>query len=269
MSDAAISFLSRDRGAAWRVALLYACAVAAPVVAGMAAGLFDNNPAAALWFAPPIFLIALWGGMAPAAVTMVVALAAFDYWVVPPRNSFMLTNLSDLWILVGLAPCAAIASYLGMRLRRQLTTIRRHETRSDALSLLSHAVVSQGGSEAIYFAAAQALSRAYEAKAVVLLADEHGLKMVGGSRGATLEADDFRAADWALANNVPAGLASEAGGRSRYDFWPLSIPGQSIVLGVERKAGGSEEGLRDGVVELVGGYLLASSPPPRKLHLVR
>ncbi len=253
----------------WRRALLYACSVAAPIAAGVAAGMFAESPVTALWFAPPIFLIALWGGMAPASVTMLVALAAFDYWVLPPHHSLILTNISDLWLAMGLAPCAAIASLLGMRLRRQLRTIRRHETRSDALRLLSHAVVSQGGSEAIYFAAANALSRAYGASAVVLVGAAQGLEMVGGSRGATVEAGDLRAAGWALANNAPAGLACEAGGQSRYDFWPLTTPNLSIVLGVERADGGSEDGLRDGVVELVAGYLLACARPPRPLQVVR
>ncbi|WP_275052060.1 hypothetical protein [Caulobacter sp. SSI4214] len=40
------------------------------------------------------------------------------------------------------------------------------------------------------------------------------------------------------------------------------------MLGVERQAGGSEDGLRDGVVELVAGYLLAGARQ-RPFYVVR
>ena len=253
----------------WRWLLLLGCSVAAPIVAGAAAGGFADNPVAVLWFAPPIFLIALWGGMGPASVTILVSLLAFDYWVLPPHLSIALTDISDLWVAVGLVPCAAIASFLGVRLRGQLKTIRQHERRSDALRLLSHAVVSQGSSETIYFAAANALSRAYEARAVVLVSVAGALTLAGASRGATVDAGDLRAAGWALANNSPVGLGCVAGSETPYDFWPLTTPTLSAVLGVERKASGSDEGLRDGVVELVAGYLLASSRPQPSFHVVR
>ena len=252
----------------WRGLILMACSIAAPILAGMLAGRFAGGAVTALWFAPPIFLIALWGGMAPAAVTIVVALIAFDYWVLPPHHSLILTHVSDLWMAMGLAPCAAIASFLGVRLRRQLRTIRKHERRSEALRLLSHAVVAQGPAEAVYGAAADVLSRAYEARAVILVGAGGTLELAGGSRGASVGEGDLRAADWSLVNNAPAGLGCEVGAASRYDFWPLTTPTVSIVLGVERREGGSEEGLRDGTVELVAGYLLACARP-KPLYVVR
>jgi|GEM_PF-2967888 len=252
----------------WLGSLLILVSVAAPILAGWAAGRFAHSPVAALLFAPPIFLIALWGGLAPAALTILVAVAAFDYWVLPPYHSLFLAQASDLWMAAGLAPCAMIASFLGVRLRRQLRTIRRHETRSEALRLLSHAVVAQGSPESIYFAAANALARVYEAPAVVLVAFEGQLQPVARSRGADVGEGELAAAAWALANNSPAGLACEAGAGSGYDFWPLNTPTLSVVLGVGRKGNSSGEGLRDGVVELVAGYLLANAPP-RRLYVVR
>jgi len=278
MSNADLS--SVWRGALWpgagtlraerlrRGLILVLVSVIAPIAAGWVAGRFTQNPIAALWFAPPIFLIALWGGLGPAVLTIVVAVAAFDYWVLPPYRSLFLTQASDLWMAAGLVPCAIIASYLGVRLRRQLWTIRRHETRSEALRLLSHAVVSQGPPEAVYFAAANALSRAYGAQAVILVATGGSLELAGGSRGASVSESDLNAATWALANNAPAGLGCDASTGSHYDFWPLTTPTLSAVLGVERKEGGSDEGLRDGVVEMVAGYLLAGVGK-RPLYVVR
>lgn len=265
--QAAVTALSGER--LRRGLILIAASVAAPLMAGWIAGSFPQGSVAVLWFAPPIFLIALWGGLAPAALTIFVAVMAFDYWVLPPYRSFYLTQASDLWMALGLAPCAAIASFLGVRLRRQLNTIRRHERRSDALRLLSHAVVSQSSSEAVHFAAANALSRAYEAPAVVLVMEEGALTLGGASRGATVDAQDLTAAAWALANNSPVGLGCAVVAASAYDFWPLTTPTLSAVLGVGRGAGGSEEGLRDGVAELVAGYLLASSRPRPSFRLVR
>lgn len=278
MSNAYLSDLWRVRPGAgskslwaerlWRWPLLLFISVAAPLAAGWIAGRFMPSSISVLWFAPPIFLIALWGGLAPAALTILVAVVAFDYWVLPPYKSFYLTQASDLWMAAGLVPCAAIASFLGVRLRRQWRAIRKHETRSEALRLLSHAVVAQGSPESVYFAAANALARVYEAPAMVLVAFGDRLKPVAHSRGGEVEEGDLTAAAWALANNSPAGLGCEVGAGSRYDFWPLSTPTLSIVLGVQRKAGGSEEALRDGVVELVAGYLLANARP-RRLQVVR
>jgi two-component system sensor histidine kinase KdpD len=266
--DACRAMLWPADGRPWRNPAVFACGVVAPLVAGVAAGTLTPGPVAVLWFAPPIFLIALWGGMAPALLTILVSMAAFDYWVLPPRYSLVLTQASDLWVAIGLAPCAAIASFLGFRLRGQLRTIRRQERRSEALRQLSHVVVSQGPAEAVYAAAADALARAYETPAVVLVDEGGRLRLVAGSRGSGVTEADLRAARWALANNAPAGLSCEEGVGGRYDFWPLTTPTLSAVLGVERKAGGSEEGLSDGVVELVAGYLLAGVRS-RGLYLVR
>ncbi len=247
---------------------LFACSLVTPLIAGLAADAWTPGPVAVLWFAPPIFLIALWGGLLPAALTIFASLAAFDYWVLPPRHSLVLTQASDLWMAAGLIPCALIASVLGFRLRRQLRTIRNQERRSDALRLLSHAVVAQGPAEVVYAAAADALAKAYEAPAVVMIEREGALVLVAGSRGAEVAAGDYEAARWALDNNAPAGLACEAGAASAYDFWPLTTPTLSAVLGVARKPGGSEEGLRDGAVELVAGYLLAGARP-KPFYVVR
>lgn len=251
-----------------RSVTLIICAIVSPLLAGLAADAFSPSGVAVLWFAPPIFLIALWGGLAPAALTILVSLMAFDYWILPPRHSLILTQASDLWMAAGLAPCAALASILGFRLRAQWRTIRRQERRSDALRLLSHAVVAQGPVEGVYAAAADALSRAYEAPAVVLIDREGQLVLAGASRGASVGAGDLIAARWALDNNAPAGLGNAVGAESLYDFWPLSTPNLSAVLGVERQPGGSEDGLRDGVVELVAGYLLAGARQ-RPFYVVR
>jgi len=264
----AILWPADDTRRPWRRLTIFACGVIASLLAGMAAGAFTPGPVAVLWFAPPIFLIALWGGMTPALLTILVAMGSFDYWVLPPRHSLILTQASDLWMAIGLAPCAAIASFLGFRLRRQLRTIRRQERRSEALRLLSHAVVSQGPAEGVYAAAADALARAYETPAVVLVDKDGELALAAGSRGAAIADEDLHVARWALANNTPAGLSCEEGVGSRYDFWPLSTPTLSAVLGVERRPGGSEEALRDGVVELVAGYLLAGARP-RPFYVVR
>jgi len=262
LSNVCRSLLERAEGNGrppWllRHSALIVCSVAAPIAIGVVAGHSASSPVMALWFAPPIFLVALWGGLAPASLTILVALIAFDYWVLPPQRSFNLTQASDLWMAIGLLPCAAIASFLGARLRRQLRTIHRHEMRDEALRLLSHAVVAQEPPEAVYFAAANALARTYGARAVVLVAAGSGLEVAGSSPGASVTEGDLNAARWALANNAPAGLGCEASLGSTYDFWPLTTPTLSAVLGVERKEGGSEDGLRDGVVELVAGYLLA------------
>lgn len=104
-----------------RAADILVCAVVigAPTVATLG---FDLNIGlAALLFVLAGAVAALWFDLAAQTVSMALALAVFDFAIVPPDNSFLITSLSDGGKFV-LVAVAMVVMSLGARAQASLSS---------------------------------------------------------------------------------------------------------------------------------------------------
>jgi K+-sensing histidine kinase KdpD len=214
----------------------------------------------ALVFVVPVLLTAVSFGWGAALASAVLAVAAFDFFFVPPLYSLEVASPADIWALVLFVVVAAIASAVADQSRRRAVEAQRAASRAEALHNVAHLVVEAAPASSVIEASATALSRIFAAPTAVLIEVDGSLRQAALAGEATLSDQDVEAAQWALSNHLPTRADAFPFERARFDFWPIGQAGGSgVVLGVGLTASGDDRPADPGRhVELVGAYVAAS-----------
>lgn len=241
----------------------YGLSVLLVVAATLVAFVVDHiipTPNLSLVFVLPVIVAALSFGWGPALVSAMLSVAIFDFFFVEPRLTFRVDSPADLWALGLLLVVAAIASTVGAQSRGRAVAARHATQQAEALHSLAHAVIQAEPPSALTKIAATALSRIFDAPAVVLSEKAGKLWPAAASGGATLSVADQEAANWALAHNQPTRAETYPFDQAVFDFWPVQTPATPrLVLGVSlvgRPGGRPRDPSRQ--VELVAAYLSAA-----------
>ena len=232
--------------------------------AGVVAFVVDHlvsTPNLSLIFVLPVIVAALSFGWGPALVSAMLSVAVDDFFFIEPRFTFRVASPSDVWALALLLVVAAIASTVGAQSRGRALANRRAAEQAEALHSLAHAVIEAQPPSALLKIAAAALSRIFDAPAVVLAEKAGKLWPAAAGGGAQPSAADLEAAHWSLANDKPTRGETYPFDQAEFDFWPVQTPASHrLVLGV--KLGGVAGGRPRNPsrqVELVAAYLSAAT----------
>jgi K+-sensing histidine kinase KdpD len=244
-------------------ALGYGLSVLLVAAAGIVAFVVDHivsTPNLSLVFVLPVIVAALSFGWGPALISAMLSVAVDDFFFVDPRMSFRVASPSDLWALALLLVVAAIASTVGAQSRGRALANRRAAEQAEALHSLAHAVIEAQPTSALLKVAAAALSRIFDAPALVLAEKAGKLWPAATGGGAQPSAADLEAAHWALANDKATRGEAYPFDQAAFDFWPVQTPASHrLVLGVklEGVSGGRprDPGRQ---VDLVAAYLSAA-----------
>ncbi|HEX3363903.1 DUF4118 domain-containing protein [Phenylobacterium sp.] len=253
-----------DAPAQTSTALGYGLSVLLVAAAGLVAFVVDHivsTPDLSLIFVLPVIVAALSFGWGPALIAAMLSVAIDDFFFIEPRFTFRVASPSDVWALALLLVVAAIASTVGAQSRGRALAARRAAQQAEALRGLAHAVIEAEPTSALLKIAATALSRIFDAPAVVLAEKAGKLWPAAANGGATLSAADQEAAHWALANDKPTRGETYPFDQAAFDFWPVQTPANHrLVLGVKLvglSGGRPREPGRQ--VELVAAYLSAAT----------
>lgn len=255
-----------DVGAPARMstALGYGLSVLLVAAAGLVAFVVDHivsTPDLSLIFVLPVIVAALSFGWGPALISAMLSVAIDDFFFIEPRFTFRVASPSDVWALALLLVVAAIASTVGAQSRGRALAARRAAQQAEALHGLAHAVIEAEPTSALLKTAATALSRIFDAPAVVLAEKSDKLWPAAAAGGAMLSAADQEAAHWALANDKPTRGETYPFDQAAFDFWPVQTPANHrLVLGVKLEGvsgGRPKDPSRQ--VELVAAYLSAAT----------
>lgn len=118
-------------------------------------------------------------GRGPAALTAIANAAAFDFFFVPPRYSFYVSETQYLFTLGVMLGVAFLIANLMASVRRQTETAAERERRTGLLYAMSRELVVAADAATIADVAAHHVSTSLQARAVVLLADEAGKVTAG------------------------------------------------------------------------------------------
>jgi K+-sensing histidine kinase KdpD len=214
-------------------------------------------PNLSLIFVLPVVIAAVSFGWGPALAAAVLGVLAFNFFLIAPRYSLDVADPSNLWALILLLITAAIVSAVAAQSRRRAVEARTAADQATALQALARTLVAANGGGRAARASAEALSRLFQAPAVVLLQGEDTLEVTAEAGGGALTVADIEAASWALAARMPTRGGAYPAEASAYDFWPVVTPQrQQAVIGVSISLG--EAGRPDNperLVEIVSGYL--------------
>ncbi len=170
-------------------------------------------------------------GRGPSALTAVLNVAAFDFFFVPPRYSFAVSDVQYLVTFAAMLIIALVIANLTASVRQQTRVAGARERRTALLYAMSRELAVTRGIAAMAHVAVRHIAEVFECQAVVLLPGAHG--RLAYPSEAALDSS-FRHADLAVAQWV-ADHARRAGLGS--DTLPAA-PGLYVPLGDERRTVG-------------------------------
>jgi two-component system sensor histidine kinase KdpD len=182
-------------------------------------------------------------GRGPAIVASVLSVAAFDFFFVPPAQTFAVSDTQYILTFFVMLAAALVISTMASRLRQQTEGARRRERRTAALYSLSRDLAAIPDQGRLLAAAIRRVEDVFETRAVILLPDETGRLALPQDRPSPLAQDehDRGVAQWAFDHEQPAGLGTPTLPAAKGLYLPLRgahapVGILGVLPGVRRRA---------------------------------
>ncbi|MBF0512545.1 MAG: sensor histidine kinase KdpD [Desulfovibrionaceae bacterium] len=171
-------------------------------------------------------------GRASAVTASAASVLCFDFFFVPPRFSFAVTDVSHVLTFAVMFLASMLLSGMADRIKRQAEASTGVARQTEAISALSRELAATRGMENLLATSMRHLTSVFECQACFLIPDAHGRLI---SRAVSTEAlepggKDMGVAQWVYANGKPAGLGTQTLPDTESLFLPLT--GASGVIGV-------------------------------------
>ncbi len=170
-----------------------------------------------------VVLVALKFGRGPAVLAAFVSVGAFDFFCVPPRMSFAVSDAQYLLTFAVMLAVALIIGQMTAGLRYQARVASYREERARALYEFARDLSSLLETQQVVDTATRAIARTFRAEAATLIPDEGERVAVRNEGGGGL-ALDIGTAQWAYDNAQPAGLGTDTLAGSAFLYLPLRAP---------------------------------------------
>jgi two-component system sensor histidine kinase KdpD len=203
----------------------YAIAVAAVIGVTVAATpliQFLDLANIVMLFLLAVFFTAVKLGRGPALVSAFLSVAAFDFFFVPPRLSFAVSDVQYLITFAVMLIVALITGQLTAGLRFQVTVAQSREQRTKALYEMARELSAALADEQIAEIAQRFVAQGFNARATLLLLNlKDKLSPVGGIPD---PAPDIGIAQWALDHGELAGMSTDTLPSAPMLYVPLRAP---------------------------------------------
>ncbi len=176
-------------------------------------------------------------GLKPAILTAFVSVLAFDFFFVPPRFTFAVSDTQYLLTFAALFTVGVVISTLVSQARERAEAIRQREVQTSSLYYLSRDLAAAGDVEGILQAVIKNVEESLEARLAVLLSEGEHLQIKAASHGLHLDIKELAVADWSFRNRVPAGRGTETLISAGLLYLPLqTTAGVLGVFGIKLKS---------------------------------
>ena len=176
-----------------------------------------------------LFLLAVVGvalrfGRGPSVLASFLSVGLFDFFFVPPKLSFAVTDVQYLLTFVVMLVVGLVTGQLTAHLRYQAKVAAEREARSRALFELTRELSGALQTEQVVDSAEASLSRELHGRATVLVLDlQDCLRMPDNLE----DPPDLGTARWAFDHGQAAGLATDTLPGSAWFYLPLQAPMRS------------------------------------------
>ncbi|RNC71033.1 MAG: sensor histidine kinase KdpD [Desulfuromonadales bacterium] len=177
-----------------------------------------------------VVLAAVRLGRRPAMATAFLGVLAFDFFFVPPRFSFTVSDTQYLLTFVGLFVVGVVISTLVSRASERAEVIRTREVQTASLYYLSRDLAAAADIGAVMKAVIGNIEEALNARLALFLPEGERLEMMAASADLTLDLKEQAVADWTFRNRQPAGRGTDTLISSNLIYLPLQT--MASVLGV-------------------------------------
>ena len=187
-----------------------------------------------------VMLSGLWWGRTPAVVAAFLSVLAFDFFFVPPRYTFAVTDTEFLLTFATLFLVGFVVANLAARQKEQVEVIRSGQQQTMAAYAFSQELARAPDMAGVVAALVGHLVAAVSAPVTVFLAFGETLEAHPGSSLTEVSAEDRGTASWVCRHRLPAGRGTETLAAHAALFLPLAT--SRGVVGVLRL--GIEDPLR-------------------------
>jgi two-component system, OmpR family, sensor histidine kinase KdpD len=153
----------------------------------------------------------LWFGRGPSVLAAILNVAAFDFFFVPPRYTFAVSDVQYLLTFGVMLTIALVIATLMANVRQQTRVAGARERRTALLYGMSRELTATRGTASLASIAVKHVAEVFQCKAVVLLPDPagklhypEGLSEEGSYRGS-----DLAVAQWVVDHGRRAGAGSD------------------------------------------------------------
>jgi len=214
-----------ESGSAWSETWpRYAWAIGACVATTLATlpmlALFDLANIVML-FLLCVVLVAVKLGRGPAMLAAVLSVAAFDFFFVPPRFSFAVTDVQYLVTFAVMLGVGLLIGQLTANLRFSAHVASSRERRAQALFELTRDLSAALQSDQVVELGEAAVQRTFGGQAKVFTTNANDQLELGDTLPEQLDAS---VADWAFHNGQRAGMATATLPSSAWHYVPLQAP---------------------------------------------
>jgi two-component system sensor histidine kinase KdpD len=174
-------------------------------------------------------------GKGPSMFSALLSVAAFDFFFVPPRFTFTVSDVRHLFTFAVMFVVAYVICRLTLRVRNQAEAARMRERRTAALYNLSRELAHHRGVQTLAALAVKHIGELFSSQVVILVPDETGdLEVpVTGPGAFALDAREQGAAKWAFDHRQRAGRGTDTLPGVQAIYLPLAAASRTMgVIGV-------------------------------------
>ena len=176
-------------------------------------------------------------GRGPSILASITSVLAFDFFFVPPRYTFSVSDTEYLLTFTGLLLVGTVISYLTVQVREQANAAQARDAQSTALYEFGRDLTAIVGLDAIAQTVITHISQTFNRDAVIFLPEENGsLKVHASSPALTIADNELAVADWAFKRGQIAGRGSDTLPDASMRYQPLQTA--SGIVGVFRNQAG-------------------------------
>jgi len=186
----------------------------------------------AMLFLLVVVFVAVRFGRGPSVLATCVSVLCFDFFFVPPRFTFAISDIQYLVTFTVMLAVGLITGHLTAGLRFQAYVASRREERARALYEFARELSGALQSEQVYESTQTVIQKAFRAKSLMLLPDKEGRLLVteqgvpanDRARHEKRLDLDLGIAQWSFDNAKNAGLGTDTLPASRIFYLPLQAP---------------------------------------------
>ncbi|MGC1522154.1 MAG: two-component system sensor histidine kinase KdpD [Steroidobacteraceae bacterium] len=184
---------------------------------------FDRSNIVAI-FILSVVLVAVRFGRGAAALAAVLSVCSFDFFFVPPRFSFAVSDVQYILTFVIMLAVGLITGQLTAGLRFQARVAGHREERAGSLYEIARDLSGAVQIDQVVRISDESIERTFRANAALLLPNAAGQLAVTSSRPDAALTVDIAIAQWAFDKGQPAGFGTDTLPGSEVLYVPLRAP---------------------------------------------
>ncbi len=180
-----------------------------------------------------VLISAIYLGRGPSLLAAVTGVLAFDYFLIHPYLTFVVSDREYIVTFIGLFIVSLAVSSLAVRVREQAESAIQRETQSSALYDLGRDLTSAANLEEIAQIIISHIGRVFEREGAIFIANSGRLETFASSPGYLPDSNEMAVATWAYEHGQPAGRGTDTLPAASLRCLPLKTSrGLVGVLGV-------------------------------------